>query len=286
MRTETEMYDLILGIAKSDARIKAVYMNGSRTNVNVPRDMFQDYDIVYVAEETESFIVDRDWINRFGDILYMQYPDENPYYPSDKGNSYGWLMQFTDGIRIDLTVQTVNYALQHIQDDKLCKILLDKENILPQIEEATDSQRWVKKPTEEQYHAVCNDYWWCTNNIAKGLWRKEMPYVQDMTNEVVRKQLIMMLNWKVGILTDWSVSTGKSSKYLYRWLSEEEWQMFLETYFDCNVDHAWQAVFKMCTLFETTAQYVGEKLGWEYHKEEGRAARSYLESVYQMAKAQ
>ncbi len=28
MRTEHEMYDLILGIAKSDARIKAVYMNG------------------------------------------------------------------------------------------------------------------------------------------------------------------------------------------------------------------------------------------------------------------
>lgn len=110
--------------------------------------------------------------------------------------------------------------------------------------------------------------------------------MQDMTNEVVRKQLIMMLNWKVGILADWSVSTGKSSKYLYRWLSEEEWQMFLATYFDCNVDHAWQAVFKMCTLFETTAQYVGEKLGWEYHKEEGRAARSYLESVYQMAKDQ
>lgn len=37
MRTENEMYDLILGIAKSDVRIKAVYMNGSRTNENVPK---------------------------------------------------------------------------------------------------------------------------------------------------------------------------------------------------------------------------------------------------------
>ena len=44
MRSENEMYDLILDIAKNDVRIKAVYMNGSRTNENVPKDIFQDYD--------------------------------------------------------------------------------------------------------------------------------------------------------------------------------------------------------------------------------------------------
>ncbi|MCI8962721.1 MAG: aminoglycoside 6-adenylyltransferase [Eubacterium sp.] len=30
MRSENEMYNLILEIAKNDVRIKAVYMNGSR----------------------------------------------------------------------------------------------------------------------------------------------------------------------------------------------------------------------------------------------------------------
>ena len=182
MRSENEIYSLILETAKSDARIKAVYMNGSRTNINAPKDIFQDYDIVYVVENTQSFIDDRDWINVFGKILYMQYPDENPNYPSDKENSYGYLMQFADGVRIDLTLQTVDYALRHIMEDRLCKILMDKENILPEIGEATDCQRWVKKPEKEQYFAVCNEFWWCTNNIAKGLWRKEIPYVQDMVN--------------------------------------------------------------------------------------------------------
>lgn len=283
MRTEHEMYDLILGIAKSDGRIKAVYMNGSRTNEKVPKDIFQDYDIVYVAEDTESFIEDKGWIKIFGEILYMQYPDENPNYPSDKKNSYGYLMQFADGNRIDLTIQSVNYALQHIKEDKLCKILLDKENILPETEAATDCQYWVKKPTEEQYLAACNEFWWCTNNIAKGLWRKEIPYVQDMTNYCVRPQLITMLNWKAGILTGWSVSTGKSSKYLYKWLSEEEWQMLLATYFDGNVDNAWKAVFSMCGLFENTARFVGEKSGWEYNEKEGKAATAFLEYVHRMS---
>ena len=71
MRTENEMYSLILEVAKNDDRIKAVYMNGSRANENVPKDMFQDYDIVYVVEETQSFIEDKDWGSGFRrDSLY------------------------------------------------------------------------------------------------------------------------------------------------------------------------------------------------------------------------
>lgn len=46
MRTEAEMYRLILEKARADERIRAVYMNGSRTNPNVPKDIFQDYDVV------------------------------------------------------------------------------------------------------------------------------------------------------------------------------------------------------------------------------------------------
>ncbi len=42
MRTEQEMYDLILKVAKEDERIRAVYIDGSRTNPNAPRDIFQD----------------------------------------------------------------------------------------------------------------------------------------------------------------------------------------------------------------------------------------------------
>ena len=157
MRKEQTIYELILRIAENDPRILAVYMNGSRTNENVPRDIFQDYDIVYVVNETASFIEDKTWIHHFGDIMYMQYPDENPYYPNDKANNYGWLMQFEDGIRIDLTVQTVSYTIENIHNDKLCRILLDKSNILPPVEKATDEQYWIQKPTKEQYHACYND---------------------------------------------------------------------------------------------------------------------------------
>lgn len=76
MRTEKEMFDLILGVANRDSRVRAVYMNGSRANPNVKKDIFQDYDIVYVVTETESFIADEGWINVFGELIILQEPDK------------------------------------------------------------------------------------------------------------------------------------------------------------------------------------------------------------------
>ncbi|MEZ3488196.1 MAG: aminoglycoside 6-adenylyltransferase [Lachnospiraceae bacterium] len=279
MRSETDMYHLFMKIADADDRILAVYMNGSRTNVNAPKDIFQDYDIVFVVSETQSFIEDKDWIHRFGRILYMQYPDEHPDYPNDKENIYGWLMQFDDGVRIDLHVESTSHVIEHIRNDKLCRILLDKGNILPSIPEATDADYHVRKPTEAQFRACANEFWWCTNNLAKGLWRKEMPYVQDMANTVVRKQLEQMLSWKVGIKTRFTVSVGKSAKYLYRWLEKNEYQKYLDTYFGGNVDDAWDAVLSMCEMFDQTAKETACVFGYGYDAEEGIAAFTFLKHV-------
>ena len=193
-------------------------------------------------------------------------------------------MQFEDGIRIDLTIQTMPFTQEHIHDDKLCRILLDKENLLPEVPQSTDADYHVKKPSKEQFQACANEFWWCSNNIAKGLWRKEMPYVQDMTNFVVRKELEKMLSWKVGIKTDFQVSVGKSAKYLYRWLDADEYQGYLNTYFDGNVEKAWTSVMHMCDLFEQTAEFVGQKLGYVYNIAEGKAARGFLERVRKLPK--
>ena len=147
MRTEKEMYNLILNIANNDERIRAVYHNGSRTNPNVLKDIFQDYDVVYVVTEKLPFIEDKAWIKRFGEILYMQYPDEYPDCQNDKENFYGWLMQFTDGNRIDLHVETIGHAQENIMNDSLCKVLLDKDNCLPEILPSSDKIYWIHKPT-------------------------------------------------------------------------------------------------------------------------------------------
>ena len=265
MRTEKEMYDLIISIAQSDERIRAVYLNGSRTNPNVPKDIFQDYDVVYVVTETKPFIVDKDWINRFGEILFMQFPDKHPDYPSDKDNFYGWLMQFTDGTRIDLHVESIDHARANILNDSLCKVLLDKDNCLPDIPESSDKNYWVSKPSEAQFCCSCTEFWWCLNNVAK-------------------KQLEKMLSWKVGIITDYSVSVGKSAKYMYKWLSDQEWKTYLQTYCGADINDIWQSVDTMCSLFKGTAAWVAEALQYPFNDKEAESCMKFLNAVKNLPK--
>lgn len=285
MRNEKEMYDLIIGTAQADERVRAVYMNGSRTNKNVPRDIFQDYDIVYVVTDNKPFYEDESWIDVFGERLYMQRPDEldkSVGMDVDLDKSYGWLIQLADGNRIDLTVRPVRCS--GVTDDKLCKILLDKDGILPKIPEAADEDYRVKKPTAAEFNASCNDFWWCMNNVAKGLWREEIPYVQDMLNECVRPRLVKILSWHIGFETDFSVSVGKSAKYMYKWLEAEVWQRFLRTYSGADISEIWKAVFEMCGLMDEFAPKIAEKLCAEYDRKMAENSRLWLEKTKALPK--
>lgn len=284
MRTEAEMYNLILDIANQDDNIRAVYMNGSRTNDNVPKDIFQDYDIVYVVTDTRPYIENKNWIDKFGERLFMQYPDEHPDFPSDKENYYGWLMQFKDGNRIDLHVESISHSKKYILNDKLCRILLDKDKMFSMITKSTDEDYRVKRPSKEQYLCTCNEFWWCLNNVAKGMWRGEIPYVQDMLNFCVRKQLEKMLSWKVGIETNFSVSVGKSGKYMYNWLTAEEWNKYLSTYCSSDKEECWDAIFRMCDLFDDVSKYAGDKLGYIYNLSDSENCRMFLKHIRELPK--
>jgi len=284
MRTEQEMFDLILNTAKKDDRIRAVLMNGSRANPNVIKDIFQDYDIVYLVTETKSFREEKSWIDQFGERLYMQYPEENSYYQNDVENCYGWLIQFTDGNRLDLHVCTLSYVLKDVNGDRLCKILLDKDRCLPDMPEGTDEDYWIRKPTENQFLDTCNEYWWCLNNVAKGLWREEVPYVMDMLNYYVRPQLIRLLGWEIGFETSFSISIGKSGKYMYRWLEREKWNAFLKTYPSGVVKDIWKAVFIMCDLFDGIAKKVSRIMKVKYNEIEAKNSLKFLKDVYFLPK--
>ena len=51
MRSEAEMMKLILDYARANEDVRAVMMNGSRANPNAPKDLFQDYDIVFFVKD-------------------------------------------------------------------------------------------------------------------------------------------------------------------------------------------------------------------------------------------
>src|SRR5690606_36204286 len=85
MRSEQEMKRLIMDFAERDARVRAVVLNGSRTDPQAPRDMFQDWDIIYAVTEVEPYVQDRSWMAAFGELMIMQTPDDMALFPQAEG---------------------------------------------------------------------------------------------------------------------------------------------------------------------------------------------------------
>lgn len=287
MRNEKEMFNLILNVAKKDERIRAVYMNGSRTNPNAPKDIFQDYDIVYVVTEMASFLKDPNWVNVFGELLMIQEPDKNDIgndIKMDFDKSYAYLMLFKDGNRIDLQIETKELMLERYQEDKLTLPLMDKDNCLPVIPPPTEEDYFVQKPTEIKYNSYTNNFWWCLQNVAKGLWRDELPYAKWMYEYTTRESLDNMVSWWIGMNHDFKISSGKLSKYFKKYLPQEYWEMYEKTYSDSNIDNVWDSIFITCELFRILSQDVANHFSYTYPMEDDINMTKYIKQVRSLPK--
>lgn len=279
------MHELILNVAKGDNRIRAVYMNGSRANPKVKKDILQDYDIVYVVTKTGLFIEDEAWIHVFGELIMLQEPNRMDLAAGlevDVSRSYSYLMLFTDGNRIDLHIETKEAMLEQYGKDSLTIPLLDKDGILPEIPFASDHSYYVKEPTAIRYFHVCNEFWWCQQNVAKGIWRKEIPYAKNMAETIVRPMLDEIVSWWIGMNHNFQVSSGKMGKYFREYLPEEYWDMYRQTYGDSSDENMWQSLFMMNDLFRLLGEEIAKQQNLSYPAEDDIKMTKYLKRLRSM----
>lgn len=278
MRSEEEMYELILNTAQADDRVRAVILNGSRANPNAPRDIFQDFDIIYVVTNVATFKKDPDWIERFGDIMILQMPDDMGDSARGDEESYAYLAQFMDGNRIDLTLFPIA-KLDELGKDSLSVLLLDKDGIVGPFLPADESDYLPKPPTSKEFSDCCNEFWWVSTYVAKGLWRGEIVYAKTLFDQTLREQLMKMLVWWIGIDTHFSKNPGKFGKYFQKYLRPESWDLLEKTYADASYERTWEALFAACNLFRKATLPVASHFGYEYPQGDDERVSAYLERV-------
>lgn len=272
MRTEEEMLSLILSTAKEDDRIRAVFLNGSRANPEAPRDKWQDFDVAYIVRDLAAFLRESvlcggEWLERFGEELIFQFPDLNDQALGEPENTrarFGVLMQFTDGNRIDLQLWDAGAAKEYLQSDRLTVKLLDKDGLAGDLLPPTDADYRVKRPSPEQYAACCNEFYWVSCYVAKGLWRRELPYAHEMLDRCVREMLLQMLSWRAGADNSFSVNVGKCGKYLEKYLPAGEFSRLKGVYAGGEYAEIWRALRNALALFRDTAVHVGKALGYPF----------------------
>ena len=283
MRTEQEILNLILNFAKNDENIRAVVMNGSRANPNAKKDVFQDFDIACLVSDLAPYVRNDDIPGYFGEMLILQEP-ENMQDPPPEGTShYGYLMQFMDGNRIDLSFHAPE-KWKSVTSDSLTIILLDKDNCLGAIPPASDIDYLPKPPTEKQFQDCCNEFWWVSVYVAKGLWRDELMFAKHVQDVWVRDQLMKVLTWYFGLKTNFKKSPGKVGKYIQADIEPEIWSELESTYSDANFEKIWESLFTMGSLFRHLAKFVAANFGFQYPQRDDDNVSAYVRHIKSLPK--
>ena len=266
MRAETEMLDMILQIAKN-LQVKAVAMSGSRTNLKVLKDEFQDYDVVYIVDNLDNLTSDLSWLDQFGKRLIEQHVllDHRRLY----------LMLFEDGNRIDLTLCPKEHMKEWV-DSESKFIVLEDEKSLFESYSPSPKRFWIHPATETDFKNSCNEFWWVSAYVVKGICRKQVIYATDHLYGICQQELLKFLAWQVAS-DKGTVDVGKNYKYLFNYLPAEKENEFSNLLDFSSLDKITQSLFATMELFHEEAQFLAKKMGFDYDKEVAEKMIEYAE---------
>ena len=266
MRTETEMLDVILKTAKT-LQVKAVAMSGSRTDTKAPKDEFQDYDVVYVVDDLDNLTSDLSWLDSFGTRIIEQH--------NILGNRRLYLMLFEDGNRIDLTLCPKDHIQEWVDSEADFTLLEDPKGLFVSYS-PTPQRYWTNPASEIEFEKTCNEFWWVSTYIVKGICRNQLIYVTDHLYGICQQELLKVLAWQVASDRG-KVDIGKNYKYLFNYLPAEKEKEFSNLLDFSNLEKLTQSLFATMQFFHQEAQYLAQKTGFDYDKEVAEKMIEYAE---------
>ena len=266
MRTETEMFDVILQTAKV-LQVDAVAMSGSRTNPKAPKDEFQDYDVVYIMEDLDGLIADLAWLDRFGKRLIEQY--------NVLEHRRLYLMLFEDGNRIDLTLCPKEHIKEWVDSEADFTVLDDTQGLFESYT-PTPERYWTAPASATDFDKSCNEFWWVSAYVVKGICRKQVIYTTDHLYGICQQELLKILAWQVASDRG-TVDIGKNYKYLFNYLPAEIEKDFSNLLDFSSLDKITQYLLTTMSLFHREAQDLAKKMGFDYDKEVAEKMIEYAE---------
>lgn len=266
MKTESKMLALIFQTAKV-LQVEAVALSGSRTDTKAPKDEFQDYDVIYVVDDLDNLTSDLSWLDQFGTRIIEQH--------NVLGNRRLYLMLFEDGNRIDLTLCPTEYIQEWVDSEADYTVLQDKKGLF--VPYFPSPQRfWTSPASAIEFDKACNEFWWVSAYVVKGICRKQVIYATDHLYGICQQELLKVLAWQVA--SDWgTVDIGKNYKYLFQYLPTEKEKEFSALLDFSSVEKLTQSLFATMQIFHQEAQFLAQKMGFDYDMEVAEKMMRYAE---------
>lgn len=271
---------------KNRDEIRAMLLTSTRANPTATVDILSDYDVVLVVPDIHPFHADRSWLQDFGQVA-VAYWDPLHLEPTYGIETFGNVIQYVDGLKIDFTLWTVE-LLQRIAEDPALPpdlddgymVLLDKDQLTDRMQAPTYTAYIPTPPTEEIYQQMVEEFFSDAPYVAKCLWRDElMPAKWCLDYDMKHLYLRPMLEWWIQLEHGWSVKTGVLGKGLKKRLPPDLWSHIESSYAGADIEENWVALFKTIELYRKVAIEVADHLKYKYPHDLDHRVTTFVQKI-------
>ncbi|MFH0770725.1 MAG: aminoglycoside 6-adenylyltransferase [Candidatus Peregrinibacteria bacterium] len=273
--TQQKVLQTLQRWGENNAAVRAMILTSSRANPYAKPDHYSDYDVELYVSDKKPFMNDK-WLAHFGEVMIL-WPLKP--MPTWNENSITRLVLFKNEMRIDFQILD-SHSLDPKAFDNGYRVLVDKDELTKNIPEPTYTEFIIKKPTEEEYMSLVNEFFWDGTYVPKSLWRNELCHAKYMFDSIIRFNYFQqMIEWYIGMQHDWSVSTNKFGRYFKRYLDRNTWAELESTFAGADIEDNWKAFFNMVKLFRRLAREVASTLNYEYPEQTDRDVTGWYQKV-------
>jgi aminoglycoside 6-adenylyltransferase len=266
--------------ARNRRDVCAAVLIGSRASPQGARDAFSDYDVILFLDPSSRLPEHDDWLRTFGTPVIVFHETTEHHAETVPTR----LVQFRERQRIDFTLSRMELLQRIVEHDSLpdwleagYAVLADRDGLAERLAPPT-GMAWVpRSPSEAEYRAVVEEFWWEALYVAKYVGRNELLPARYSLETVLRfRCLVPMLEWYVQLGRDWEQSIGVHGSGL-RWLLDPDERTILDrTYAGEKLKQHAEALDAMIELFTRAARAVARKQGFRYPLMVERDTRALL----------
>ena len=259
----------ILEWAEAEETVRLVVVTSTRARPEGPPDELSDYDVIVALEDIDRF----DAATAYGTPA-ARWGDEHDVHGTTtlfRGVVYD------DGVKVDWMLWPANVpglVAEHGLTDHLdvgYRVLLDRDGATARWAQPTYRAHIPRRPTEAEYVALVEEFWWSATYAAKARARGEVFFLRfvldvDLTHGVLRP----MLEWLIETGRSWEWKPGAYGRGIERELPPDVAE---------ELAAAHGSFERTVTLFRRAAREVGEVLGYAYPQYADDAVSAYIDKL-------
>src|SRR6266849_6881985 len=241
-----QLEERFIAWANTRSDIRAAIVIGSRARLERPADEWSDLDIILFTTAPEYYLSKIDWLENIGTPL-LSYLQDTP-----TGGQRERRILFEGGLDVDFTIvsnaeakwlvrflrvrKRIPQLLQLLPKKKSRKtmqeitdfariirrgtrVLVDKDGLAVHLPLLNDDSFFsvLPKPSESEFLAVLNEFWYFAVLMTKKLRRGELWTASRINNCSMKHLLLQMLEWHARASNGWDYDTWHGGSFIEHW---------------------------------------------------------------------